>query len=246
MAQHIRVTRRALLSLAGSELACRGAEPDHDGIVRPLVDRGEFMGAVLVSRGEQIAFERAYGFADLEWNVPNTVGGKFRIGSISKQFTAACILILVAANKLGLDAPITTWILHPPEAWKAVTLHHLLTHTSGIPDFLGFSDFQMKKALPSSPSETILRFRDRPLEFRPGTEGRYSNSGYVLLAYIIEQVSGETFAGFLEKHILSPLGLRDTSVDTHRALLPIASVGTHGLNRVWETPNVYPDTCSMM
>jgi CubicO group peptidase (beta-lactamase class C family) len=220
MAQHIRVTRRTLLALAGSEFACRGAEPDYDGIVRPLVDRGEFMGAVLVSRGEQIAFEKAYGFADLEWNVPNTVGGKFRIGSISKQFTAACILILVAANKLGLDAPITTWIANPPEAWKEVTLHHLPTQTSGIPDFLGFSDFQMKKALPSSPSETILRFRDRPLEFRPGTEGQYSNSGYVLLAYIIEQVSGETFASFLGKHIVSRIGLRDTGVDTHRALLP--------------------------
>ena len=112
VAQPIRMTRRALLALASSELACRGAEPDYDGIVRPLADSGEFMGSVLVSRGEQIAFERSVGMALRTSNGTshNTVGGKFRIGSISKQFTAACILMLVAADKLGLDAPIATWI----------------------------------------------------------------------------------------------------------------------------------------
>jgi len=220
MAGHMRVTRRAVLTLAGACASCRGAEPDYDGVVRPLTDRGEFMGTVLVSRGEQTIFEKAYGLADVEWNVPNMIDGRFRIGSLSKQFTATCILLLAQADKLDLDAPVTTYIPDPPEAWRAVTLHHLLTHTSGIPDFLGFPDYQSRKALPSRPSETILRFRDRPLEFRPGTEGRYSNSGYVLLAYIVERISGDTFDRFLGKSILDPLALRDTGVDTHRTILP--------------------------
>jgi CubicO group peptidase (beta-lactamase class C family) len=220
MAEQLRVTRRVLLSLAGACASCRAAEPDYDGVVRPFADRGEFTGAVLVSRGERNLFMKAYGFADMEWKVPNTPDGKFRIGSLSKQFTAACVLLLAQARKLDLDAAITTCIPDAPEAWRAVTPHHLLTHTSGIPDFLGFPDYQSRKTLPSSLSETILRFRDRPLEFRPGTEGRYSNSGYVLLAYVVEQISGETFARFLAKNILDPLGLQETGVDTHRAIVP--------------------------
>jgi len=219
MARHMRVTRRTLFSLAGACASCRGAEPDYDGVVRPVADRGEFMGAVLVSRGERTVFKKAYGLADMEWNVANTVDGRFRIGSISKQFTAACVLLLAQDRKLSLDAAVGTYVPGAPETWHRVTPHHLLTHTSGIPDFLAFPDYQSRKTLPSSPAETILRFRDRPLEFPPGTEGRYSNSGYVLLAYVVEQISGDTFADFLKNRILDPLGLRDTGVDTHRSVL---------------------------
>jgi CubicO group peptidase (beta-lactamase class C family) len=219
MVGQLGLTRRALCCLAGASVACRAAAPDYDGLIRPLVAAGDFMGAVLVSRGEQTVFEKAYGFADLEWNVSHTVDAKFRIGSISKQFTAASILLLAQDKKVELDRSITSYVPDAPQAWKPVTLHHLLTHTSGIPDFLGFPDFQSKKTLPSAPSETILRFRDRPLEFSPGTEGRYSNSGYVLLANVVEDVSGETFPGFLLKRVLEPLGLHDTGIDTHRAIL---------------------------
>ena len=219
MAEHIGVTRRALLSISAAAVSCRGAEPDYDSLVRPLAERGEFMGTVLVSRLERIAFQQAYGFVDLEWRIPHAIDGRFRIGSISKQFTAACILLLGQTNRIDLDAPIATYVPDTPASWNRITVHHLLTHTSGIPDFLGFPDYQARKPLPSSPSETLLRFRDRPLEFTPGTQGKYSNSGYILLAYILERVSGESFANFLSKNILDPLRLRDTGVDTHRAVL---------------------------
>ncbi len=219
MAEFTSVTRRALFAFAGTGLSCRAAEPDYDNIVRPLADRHEFMGAVLVSRGDRIVFEKAYGFADLEWKLPNLIDGKFRIGSISKQFTAASILVLAKAKKLDLDAPLPDLLPDAPETWKTITLHHLLTHTSGIPDFLGFPDFQARKCLPSTPSETLLRFRDRPLEFAPGSEGRYSNSGYVVLAHVIENISGDTFANFLQKNVLDPLELRDTGTNTHREIL---------------------------
>jgi CubicO group peptidase (beta-lactamase class C family) len=220
MVGQLGLTRRALCCLGGASAAFRAVESDYDSLIRPLVARGEFMGAVLLSRRERILFEKAYGFADLEWSVPNTVSAKFRIGSISKQFTAACILLLVQDKILELHCSIAGYVADAPLDWQPITLHHLLTHTSGIPDFLGFSDFQSRKALPSRPSETLLRVRGRSLDFPPGTQGRYSNSGYVLLASIVEQASGEPFAGFLRKRILEPLGLRDTGVDTHRAILP--------------------------
>jgi len=220
MVGHLGLTRRALCCLAGVSVACPAAEPDYDGLIGPLAAAGNFMGAVLVSSGERILFTKAYGSCDLEWNVPNTTAAKFRIGSISKQFTAASILLLAQEKKVEIDRSIVSYVPDAPPAWKPITLHHLLTHTSGIPDFLGFADFQSRKTLPSPPAETLLRFRDRPLEFPPGTEGRYSNSGYVLLADIVQHASGETFAGFLLKRVLGPAGLHDTGVDTHRAILP--------------------------
>ncbi len=219
MVGHLGLTRCALCCLSGAGVACRAAEPNYDSLIRPLVAGGSFMGVVLVSREERILFERAYGSADLEWNIPNTIDGKFRIGSISKQFTATSILLLAEEKKLELDRSITGYVPDAPQAWKPITPHHLLTHTSGIPDFLGFADFQSRKTLPSPLAETVLRFRDRPLEFIPGTEGRYSNSGYVLLASIVEHVSGESFDTFLLKRVLEPVGLNDTGIDTHRAIL---------------------------
>jgi CubicO group peptidase (beta-lactamase class C family) len=219
MVGQLGLTRRALCCLAATGVACRATQPDYDSLIRPLVATGSFMGVVLVSRGERILFERAYGSADLEWSTPNTIDGKFRIGSISKQFTAASVLLLAQGKKLELDRSITSYVPDAPQAWRPITLHHLLTHTSGIPDFLGFADFQSRKALPSPLAETLLRFRDRPLEFTPGTAGRYSNSGYVLLAHIVEHVSGESFDTFLHKRVLEPAGLNDTGVDTHRAIL---------------------------
>jgi CubicO group peptidase (beta-lactamase class C family) len=219
MVGQVGLTRRALCCLAGAGIACRAAAADYDALIHPLAATGDFMGAVLVNRGERVVFERAYGSADLEWNIPNTIDGKFRIGSLSKQFTAACVLLLAQEKKVELDVSITGYVPDAPQAWNPITLHHLLTHTSGIPEFLGFADFQSRKTLPSPLAETILRFRDRPLEFSPGTEGKYSNSGYVLLASIVEHISGETFERFLFTRVLEPTGLSDTGLDTHRAIL---------------------------
>jgi CubicO group peptidase (beta-lactamase class C family) len=231
-------TRRGLLSLAGGALIDRfvrgvgspnilatkhvspGAdEADFDKVVGLFAERHEFSGAVSVSNDKRVLFEKAYGYADLEWDTANTVDTKFRVGSISKQFTAAASLLLVQDGKLDLDQSVTMHISQAQNAWRRLTIHNLLTHTSGIPDFLGFPGFQAAKTLPSSPQEILLRFRDRPLEFAPGTEGRYSNSGYVALACIIENVSGVPFSQFLANQVFQPLGLNDTGTDTHRAIL---------------------------
>ncbi|HKV64010.1 MAG TPA: serine hydrolase domain-containing protein [Candidatus Acidoferrum sp.] len=231
-------TRRGVLSLTGGALigrfVCGGTahdilatkpvspesdKADFDELVRPFADRREFTGTVLVSSGDRVLFEKAYGYADLEWDIPNTVDAKFRIGSISKQFTAASVLLLAQDRKLDLDQSVTKYIPNAPDAWRPITIHNLLTHTSGIPDFLGFPGFQAAKTLPSSPHETLLRFRDRPLEFAPGTEGRYSNSGYVALTCIVENVSGVSFSPFLTDRLFRPLGLNDTGTDTCRVIL---------------------------
>lgn len=220
MVGQLGITRRGLLCLAGTSVACLAAEPDYDELVRPMVAAGTFMGALLVSRRDRILFERAYGSADLEWSVPNTTNGRFRIGSLSKQFTAAGILLLAQEKKLDLDQSINRYVPDAPPAWKPITVHDLLTHSSGIPDFLGFPDFQFRKGSPSTLAETILRFRDRPLQFPPGTQGSYSNSGYVVLAHIVEKVSGVSFGDFLQKRLFEPLAMADTGIDTHRTIVP--------------------------
>jgi CubicO group peptidase (beta-lactamase class C family) len=164
-------------------------------------------------------FQKAYGFAHIEWEVPNSIDGKYRIGSISKQFTAACVATLAQEGKLDLDASVTRYYADAPDGWKSITLHHLLTHTSGIPDLLGFPDFQSSKVLPSPPDVSIRRFRDRPLEFRPGTQGRYSNSGYILLARVVEILNDKPFGDVLREKLLEPLNLLNTGTDTQRAVL---------------------------
>jgi CubicO group peptidase (beta-lactamase class C family) len=220
MVPHLGVSRRAILGSVALAAVCRAQGSGYDELVGPLVEGHEFSGTVLVSRGTNILFEKAYGYADAEWDVPNTVDGKYRIGSISKQFTAACILLLAQDGKLDLDAPVVRYYAEAPASWKRITPHHLLTHTSGIPELLGLPDFQARKTLPTTLEETIARFRNLPLEFEPGTQGRYSNSGYVLLARMTELMANRPFVQFLQERLLTPLGLANTGTDTHRSILP--------------------------
>src|SRR5712691_4542290 len=192
---------------------------DLDSAVRSFVDRGDFSGVVLVARGNRILLEKAYGYANREWDIANTIDTKFRIGSVSKQFTAACILLLAQEGKLSLQDSITKYLPDAPRAWAPVTLHQLLTHTSGIPNVTSLPDFSTRKTLPATLDQMIARIRDLPLEFPPGTEGRYSNSGFIILARVVERVSGETFAEFLAQRILRLAGLNNTGTDNPRTIL---------------------------
>jgi CubicO group peptidase (beta-lactamase class C family) len=117
-------------------LAFSAAAQDFDRLVQTYIADRNFMGSVLVARGIQVLFSKGYGFANLEWRIPNDPATKFRIGSITKQFTAAAILLLEERGKLKLDDPVTKFLADAPAAWDEITLHHLLTHTSGIPDIL--------------------------------------------------------------------------------------------------------------
>ena len=196
-----------------------------DAVVRDDVEKGEFMGAVLVARDDQILFDKGYGSANLEWKIANDGDTKFRLGSVTKQFTGVAILLLQERGKLTLDAPVKTYLPDAPAAWDRVTVRHLLNHTSGIPNFTSFPDYGATKTLPATHASLIARFRDKPLEFQPGEKWNYSNSGYVLLSAIVEKLSGQSYAEFVAANLFKPLGMADTGYDSHAAILPRRASG---------------------
>src|SRR6201997_1179492 len=170
-------------------------------IIQSYVADHKFMGSVLVARDGKTLLDKGYGFANLEWQVPNAPSTKFRLGSITKQFTAASILLLEERGKLKTDDPVKKYIPDAPAAWDKVTIYNLLTHTSGIANFTSFPDYASTETAPTIPEKLVARFRDKPLEFQPGEKWNYSNSGFVLLSYLIEKISGESYAQFVEKNI---------------------------------------------
>jgi CubicO group peptidase (beta-lactamase class C family) len=196
-----------------------------DQVARYYVDAHQFMGSVLVARGDAAVFSKAYGSANLEWNVPNAMDTKFRIGSMSKQFTAAAILLLDERGKLQLDDRIKSYYPGAPASWDEITLRHLLDHTSGIPNYTNTPDFGRLSAWQATPVELVQRVADKPLEFPPGTQMRYSNTGYVLLGMVIEKTSGTSYAAFLKQNIFEPLGMADTGYDVNSEILPRRAAG---------------------
>ena len=139
-----------------------------DQIVQSYVADHHFMGTVLVARGSQVLFSKGYGSANLEWNVPNSPGTKFRLGSVTKQFTAASILLLEERGKLSVNDPVKKYLPDAPRAWDKITIFNLLTHTSGIPNFTNFPDYAKIEPFATTPAELVARFRDKPLDFEPG------------------------------------------------------------------------------
>ncbi|HYY55768.1 MAG TPA: serine hydrolase domain-containing protein, partial [Pyrinomonadaceae bacterium] len=190
----IAVVAFALINCQAQELA-----PKLDDYMNAAVKAGRFSGAVIVAQNGHALLSKGYGMASLELNAPNSAQTRFRIGSLTKQFTATAIMMLQERGKLNVQDSVCKYVPKCPQTWAGVTLHHLLTHTSGIPDLLGFADFTRTMALPSPVADTVGRFRDKPLEFKPGDRFKYSNSGYVLLGYIIEIVSSESYEDFLNR-----------------------------------------------
>lgn len=177
---------------------------------------GHFSGAVLIARNGEVLLSKGYGFANRTEQTPNTTQTRFRIYSNTKQFTAMAILMLYAQGKLDLQDPLCKYVADCPGAWPDVTLHHLLTHTSGIPN-ADPPDY----SVPSTPEQLIALFRDRPLDFQPGAKFGYSNSGYILLGYVIEQVSGLAYGEFLKQNIFEPLDMRNSGYDFNAAELAV-------------------------
>jgi CubicO group peptidase (beta-lactamase class C family) len=190
-----------------------------DEVVRSYVDAKQFMGSVLVARDGKVILSKGYGSANLEWEVPNSPSAKFRLGSITKQFTAACILLLEERGKLKVEDPVKKYMPDAPAAWDKVTIFHLLTHTSGIPSFTGFPDYHSTEATPTTPEQLVARFRDKPLEFQPGEKWNYSNSGYVLLGYLIEKITQQSYSQFVQENIFNPLGMKDSGYDSNTAVI---------------------------
>jgi CubicO group peptidase (beta-lactamase class C family) len=138
---------------------------------------------------------------------------------------AASILLLEDRGKLKTDDPIKKYMPDAPAAWDKITIFNLLTHTSGIPSFTGFPDYRTSEATPTTPEQLVARFRDKPLEFQPGEKWNYSNSGYVLLGYLIEKISGQSYKAFVQENIFKPLGMNDSGYDSNSTIIPQRTSG---------------------
>ena len=179
---------------------------------------------VLVSREGNILYSKGFGAANLEHDVSVTTKTKFRIGSVSKQFTAAAILKLCEEGKLSVDDPLSKHMPDYPRG-DEVTIHHLLTHTSGIQSYTSQPDFLETVASPTTVEKRIESFRDKPFDFSPGEKWQYNNSGYFLLGHLVEKLSGMSFGDYLEKTFFEPLGMHDTGVHETSAILKHEATG---------------------
>ena len=184
-----------------------------------------FSGSVLVARDGQPLFSKGYGMANYELGVPNTPQTVFRLGSLTKQFTASAILMLQERGKLSTGDAICKHLGDCPEAWRPITIRNLLLHTSGIPDYTDLPDHGKTISLPVTHASLIARFKDKPLEFAPGEKYKYSNSGYYLLGVMIERLSGKTYADFLQENIFKPLGMTSTGYDSSSRIIKNRAAG---------------------
>lgn len=188
-------------------------------VIQSHASAGTFMGTVLVARDGAVILDKAYGMANVEWDVVNTPATKFRLGSVTKQFTAAAILLLEERGKLKLDDRVKTYLSDSPMAWDRITVFNLLTHTAGIPNFTASPDYATIKLSARSADAAVTAFRDQPLDFGPGERMSYSNSGYLALGAIIEKVSGQTYDAFVTENLLAPAGMSDSGYDSNTAII---------------------------
>jgi D-alanyl-D-alanine carboxypeptidase len=190
-----------------------------DLYVRAQMDRQHIPGLSLaVVKDGQVVYSNAYGLADVELNVPVTADTVFQIQSVTKTFTATAIMMLVEERKVGLDDAVSKYLEGTPESWSPITVRHLLTHTSGIKDFINEPTGSLR--LDVSEQEVLEATAPRPLDFTPGGRYAYSNTGYHLLAMIIRKVTGRSYGDFLAERVFKPLGMRHTTVQELSEVIP--------------------------
>jgi CubicO group peptidase (beta-lactamase class C family) len=211
----------------GNPPAAKGdVERDVDALLSPLLERDLISGSILIARRGKVLLAKGYGLANREHGIPNTPDTRFRIGSISKQFTSMAIFLLAQEGALRLEDPLSRYLPGYPRG-DEITLHMLLTHTSGIPSYNALEGYAEQLSRSLGIDEAIAFFEEEPLEFTPGGSWAYSNSGYVLLAKVIELASGICFAGFLWERIFKPLKMWSSGIDEFTVILPGRATG-HG------------------
>ena len=174
---------------------------------------GAFTGGVLVARGDEVLFRQVYGFADRSLGRPLELDSRFRLASVSKQFTAAAILRLQDEGVLSVDDPVCRWVDPCPPAWAPLRLHHLLSHTSGIPDLMARPGWGTRRVTPATPEELTAESVQYGLQFAPGTKVRYNNAGYNLLGYVVQRATGLPLQDYLRDAFFVPLGMADTGFE---------------------------------
>jgi CubicO group peptidase (beta-lactamase class C family) len=219
--------------LAGTP-ACRSASSQDparaetvarlDSLSQAFVSNGEAPGlAIFVLRGADTLLLRGYGYANLEDSVPVTPRSVFRIGSLTKQFTAAAVMQLVEERRIALDDAIQRFLPSYLTHGHRVTIRHLLTHTSGIPSYTSLDQHDVNRAMPAD--SLIAVFSQEPFDFAPGGEYRYNNSGYFLLGLILEQVMEQPYNQIVETRLAAPLGLTDTRYAFVEPIIPRRAAG---------------------
>ena len=198
-----------------------------DELISSYNKYGQFNGAALVAENNKVIIKKGYGLANMEWNIPNEPDTKFRLGSITKQFTATVILQLVEQGKLKLDGKLSDYLdAYRKDTGGKVTIHNLLTHTSGIPNYTALPGFfQNVSRNPFAVTEFIQKYASGDLEFEPGTKFNYSNSGYFLLGAIIEKVTGKPYEQVLKENIFDPAGMKNTGYDHYDQVINKRAAG---------------------
>lgn len=199
-----------------------------DELLNAHVAVNDFSGSVLLAARGKPLVAKGYGYANLEWQIPNTPQTKFRIGSVTKQFTSMLVMQLREQGKVTLEDSVCVYVAPCPDAWKPVTLHHLLTHTSGIPTYTGIPAWREVNMVPKTVDQIIAFFRDLPLQWTPGEKYAYNNSGYFLLGVVIEKAAAKKYEQALQEMILTPLNMRDTGYDWSKTILPRRASGYSG------------------
>ncbi len=216
---------RSFLLVIFVSIAAAAAHADAvDDLVRARMAERHVPGvAVAVIKNGKVVKTKGYGVASVEFNVPVTPETVFEIGSVSKQLTAAGIMLLVQDGRIELDEKISKYLPGTPEGWKEVTVRNLLTHTSGVKSYSSLTGFELSKRMKRD--DFIKELAPHPLDFPPGSRYNYSNSGYNLLGYIIESVSGKNYWAFMRERIFQPLGMTKTADRDPQYIIPNRAVG---------------------
>ncbi|MES2513887.1 MAG: serine hydrolase [Bacteroidota bacterium] len=195
-----------------------------DSIFEVFAKKNLFSGSVSISKKGISLLSKGYGMANYSYDIPNTAQTKFKLASVSKQFTAMAIMILQEQGKLSTDDKLTKYIANYPNGDK-ITIHHLLTHTSGIHNFTDTERYDSIMMLPHTLDKIITYFKTTKLDFEPGEKFSYSNSGYILLSYIIEKASGKSYPEFITTQIFTPLGMKNSGVFDGNKLIKNLAIG---------------------
>jgi CubicO group peptidase (beta-lactamase class C family) len=186
-----------------------------DDLLKKFNEFGQFNGSILVADNGKVIFKKGYGFANMEWKIPNEVDTKFRLASVTKQFTATVILQLVEQGKIKLDGKITDYLPdYRKDTGDRVTIHHLLNHTSGIPSYTDQPGFLQNDSRDFySVTDFVKKFASGDLQFEPGSKFAYNNSAYFILGAIIEKITGKSYAEAVKENIFTPLGMNNSGYD---------------------------------
>lgn len=191
-------------------------------LMNKYYEYGQFNGSVLVAENGNVILNKGYGYANMEWDVPNTTDTKFRLASITKQFTAMLIMQLVEEGKIDLNGKLSDYLPYYKKAiGDKITIHHLLTHTSGIPNLTNRPENEFNKISKNhiEVKELVEKYCSDDLEFEPGSKFSYSNSGYVILGAVIEEMSGKPYEEVLKEKIFDPSGMENSGYDNNNLII---------------------------